>query len=247
MPTRREQIKSKAVEILKGDSQGVRYSPLVRMLKEAFPDIPSKTIHGTVWNLGVTLSREVYKPERGLFRHTSFKDTEVPTEGVPITPTGTEINEEEFYQPFANHLEGSGVCTKAIKLGGSRFGGRWGTPDVIGVWKTLPSDPIKGTIIVSAEIKYDPSASGLIAAFGQACAYKIFSHQVYLVIPKDSRNEDQDRLESLCLIFGIGLILFDRTNHDEPGFEIKVSPLKHEPDLYYVNKYMKIIENELPC
>ena len=33
MPTRREQIKSKAVEILKGDSQGVRYSPLVRMLK----------------------------------------------------------------------------------------------------------------------------------------------------------------------------------------------------------------------
>jgi hypothetical protein len=45
------------------------------------------------------------------------------------------------------------------------------------------------------------------------------------------------------MIFGIGLIFFDSTNIDTPTFEIRVRPLKHEPDMYYVNKYMRNVED----
>jgi len=47
------------------------------------------------------------------------------------------------------------------------------------------------------------------------------------------------------LIFGIGLVLFDNQNPKEPKFDIRVRPLKHEPDMFYVNKYMRLVEREL--
>ncbi|MBC7334479.1 MAG: hypothetical protein H5T85_08540, partial [Actinobacteria bacterium] len=110
-------------------------------------------------------------------------------------------------------------------------------------------EPFKGDIIkfpteiVSAEIKADPG--DLIKAFGQACSYKLFSHKSYIVIPKNSPQDDVSKLDSLCLIFGVGLVLFDSNDINEPGFEIRVRPLKHEPDMFYVNKYIKLIEKEL--
>ncbi len=246
MTTRREQIKTKAVELLRNNPQGIRYSQLVNVIHDSFPDIPINTIQGTVWNLDVTISREVYKADRGLFRHTSFKETQIASEEqAEVPPKGALISEEDFYQPFADYLKNElEECTKAIKLGGNRFRDRWGTPDVVGIKKSMPSDIIKfEPVIVSAEIK--TGTSGLITAFGQACAYKNFSHKVYIVIPKNSSEEDKSRIESLCLIFGIGLILFDSTNKENSQFEIRVRPIKHEPDSFYVNKYMKLIEDEL--
>jgi len=244
MPTRREQIQSKAIEILRNSPQGVRYSQLLDMIKDSLPNISSNTIRGTIWNLDVTVPNQIYKADRGLFRHTSFRETQVFSE-EPTPPTPSETTEENFYQPFADYLVNElEECTKAIRLGGNRFRDKWGTPDVIGIKKPRPSDIVKPEVVIaSAEIKTD--SSGLISAFGQACAYKTFSHKVYMVIPKNSSEEDKSRIESLCLIFGIGLILFDSTNTENPQFEIRVRPLKHEPDMFYVNKYMRMIETEL--
>jgi len=64
-------------------------------------------------------------------------------------------------------------------------------------------------------------------------------------VPKESRKEDLDRLDALCSIFGIGLILFDHTNRAKPGYEIRVRAAKHEPDMFYVNRYMKLVEDQL--
>jgi hypothetical protein len=80
--------------------------------------------------------------------------------------------------------------------------------------------------------------------FGQACAYKLFSHRSYIVVPKTSSREDIDRLDSLARIFGIGLILFDHET-SEAHFEIRVRAALHEPDYFYLNQYLKQIENEL--
>lgn len=56
-----------------------------------------------------------------------------------ITP-----DEESFYSSFAEYLEGDlGECTKAIPLGGNRFGGKWGTPDVLGIYKFSETDPTR--------------------------------------------------------------------------------------------------------
>lgn len=96
---------------------------------------------------------------------------------------------------------------------------------------------------MSAEIKID--TRDLITAFGQACSYKLFSHKSYIVIPKESMEEDVARIDALCLIFGIGLILFDSSNSITPLFEIRVRAGKHEPDMFYVNRYMKLLERDL--
>lgn len=244
MLTKRDNIKSKALEILKKNPNGVRYSDLVRKLQDEFPDIPNGTVHGTMWRLETLLPNDIYKPARGLFRHINFRDKPIEKKETSHTPF-KGINEEDFYQPFAdwivNELE---ECTKAIPLGGNKFKDKWGTPDVIGIRESRKSDIIKPlTEIISAEIKID--TGNLITAFGQACSYKLFSHKSYIVIPKDSPEEDLARIDSLCRIFGIGLIIFDSNNVNMPKFEIRVRASKYEPDMFYVNKFMKFIEDDL--
>lgn len=245
MVTRKEKITSKAIESLKNNPDGIRYSELVRKMHQEFPDIPINTIYGVVWDLDLRVPDKVYKASRGLFRHTEFREVEI-SEAGPQTTTPTErIEEESFYGPFSNWLVNDlEECTSAIVLGGNKFRDKWGTPDVIGKREPRRSDIIKGdTEIVSAEIKINTKE--LITAFGQACSYKLFSHKSYIVIPKSSPQDDLAKLDSLCLIFGIGLVFFDSNDAINPQFEIRVRAMKHEPDMFYANKYMSLIEKEL--
>ncbi|MDO9097454.1 MAG: hypothetical protein Q7U60_04980 [Candidatus Methanoperedens sp.] len=251
MATRRDQVIAEALKILEGVTAGIRYSNMMRELYRKFPEYPPGTIHGSVWDLPAQMPDVVYKPARGLFKLVKYKsENEVipavpPSIQVKVESKGERITEENFYKSFAdwivNDLE---ECTKAIPLGGSKFKDKWGTPDVVGIMKPKTSDIIKPSIeIVSAEIKID--GTGLITAFGQACSYKLFSHKVYIVIPNDSAPEDIGKLDALSLILGIGLILFDRNDTSDPKYEIKTRALKHEPDMFYVNKYMKFIADDL--
>lgn len=245
MSTRKEQITVKAIELIKVVPNGLRYSDLVRKLQESCSGVPVNTIHGTIWNLDARLPKEIYKPARGLFRHVVYKDSQEVEEKYETLVKGGPVREEDFYQPFADYLvEELEECTKAIVLGGSKFKDKWGTPDVLGIRKPRESDIIRpATEIVSAELKID--TKDLVTAFGQACSYKLFSHKSYLVIPKRSPEEEKSRIEALSLIFGIGLIWLDVATNKAPEFEIRVRPIKQEPDMFYVNKYMKLVENEL--
>lgn len=244
MATYKERIEAKAIEILKSNPNGVHYSDLKNQIKASLPDANINHIRGTIWNLDVTKPKEIYKAGRGLFRHVSFRETQViPQEAVPAQPTLRR--EVDFYAPFADFLMNDvGECTKAIPLGGKLFEDKWGTPDVIGIEKPVFGEIIpRQVVIVSAEIKID--TQGLITAFGQACAYGVFSHKTYIAVPESSDTEDKEKLESLCLIFGIGLILFDSNDPQNPRFNIRVRPAKHEPDMFYVNKYMKLVPDQL--
>lgn len=167
------------------------------------------------------------------------------SQGGAAASTQHRIREEVFYPLFANWLKNEiEDVTHAIALGGNAFKDRWGTPDVIGKAESRRSDVIKGpTSIVSAEIKVD--TSGLVTGFGQACAYKLFSHKSYLVIPQETSQDELARLDSLCQIFGIGLVTFNSRNPAAPDFRLVVRPLKHEPDLFYTNRYVSHVEKEL--
>jgi len=238
MTTRRDKIIKKVIEILNENPQGVKYSQLFNYLKEEFPNFPKGTIHGTIWNLEKRRD-DIVKPERGLFVLKKFFKEEYPLEKIE------RIKEECFYQPFADYLINDlEECTKAIPLGKNKFQDKWGTPDVIGIYKFLETEPIRPPIeIISAEIKIDTQA--LITAFGQVCSYKLFSHKAYLVIPNDSPQQDIGRLESLCLKFSIGLITFNRRDIENPDFRIITRAIKHEPDYFYVNKYLKLLGKEI--
>lgn len=246
MATISEKITNIALEQLKRHPDGVRYADLTRLILAVDSSLKTNTIHGTIWDLDARLPEKVYKPSRGLFRLIEFreKDTDqLKTELVPKPPKKTK--EEDFYGAFAdwlvNDLE---ECTKAIALGGNRFRDKWGTPDVIGKRESRRSDILQApTEIVSAEIKTE--ISQLVTAFGQACAYCLFSHKSYLLIPEETPQDEIARLDALCQVFGIGLILFDASAPDDPRFNIRVRSRRQEPDMFYVNKYMRLIEAEM--
>lgn len=238
--TVRQQIILKAIELLNTEPEGLRFNELARRIEAALPDIKPKNIPSNLVILE-NLTAEIYKPAKGLFRLTRFKED---IEAAPVLPV-QKSKEEDFYEPFATWLvEELEECTKAIPLGGSKFKDKWGTPDVVGVLKPKPTDIFPFPMeIVSAEIKIDNY--GLITAFGQACSYKLFSHKSYIVVPASSHTEDLSRLDSLCLIFGLGLILFNSQNPKEPNFSIKTRAVSHKPDMFYVNKHIREIADEL--
>ena len=232
-----DQIRDKAVEIIKERAGGIRYSELVREVLNRDSSFKENTVHGSVYNLDDKMP-QIEKPSRGLYVY-------IGDDAVPQTELPKSLREEDFYQPFADFLQNDlEDVTKAIGLGGSRFKDKWGTPDVIGKREAAPSDIVKPPIeIVSAEIK--TNTTQLITAFGQACAYCLFSHRSYLVVPKQAAQDEVSRLDALCQVFGLGFVLFDAENPADPMFDIRVRPRKQEADTYYINKYMKEIEHDL--
>ena len=234
----KSRIRKTAVEIIGEHSEGIRYSDLRRKIHERDSSFKWGTIAGTLRDLDV-LIEEVEKPSRGLFRIAGTDDGGNSVVSLP-TP-----QEENFYSPFADWLRDDlEDVTKAIPLGGNRFKDKWGTPDVIGKRDSRRSDIVKQPIeIVSAEIK--TNSSQLITAFGQACAYCLFSHRSYLVVPRQAAADEISRLDSLCQVFGLGFVLFDSGDPEDPKFEIRVRPRKQDPDMHYTNKYMRQIESEL--
>jgi hypothetical protein len=243
--TSTDKVITKAVELVTATAEGKRYSQLVKEIEAAYPDIPVNTIHGSLHKFRSDLPEQVYLPTRGLYKAVKFKDAGEETKELTKKIRDEKIKEEDFYEAFGewlvNELE---ECTKVTALGGNRFRDKWGTPDVIGIREAKRSDIIKPpTEIIAAEIKLDPA--GLITAFGQACAYKLFAHKSYIVVPQGSSDEDVARLDALCRIFGIGLVLFDPTNKGTPDFSIRVRASREEPDMFYVNKYLKLVEDDL--
>ena len=237
-----DRIRRTALNILESRPEGVKFADLQRAIKAEDDSLNLNSIAGAIFNLQEVFKRKVEKPSRGLFRLSKFSKMEEEESRRGAAPVPKE---ESFYLPFADWIKSElEDVTEAISLGGSKFRDKWGTPDVIGKRVSKPSDIIQSPVeIVSAEIKTDTNQ--LVTAFGQSCAYCLFSHKSYLVIPKKAMPEEISRLDSLCQIFGIGLVLFNATNADDPGFEIRVRPRKQDPDLYYTNKYMKEIESEL--
>ena len=183
---------------------------------------------------------EVEKPTRGL--NQIREEYRVKSSD---TQSSTNVNEENFYEPFADYLKNDlEDVTKAIPLGGKRFGAKWGTPDVIGKRDSRPSDIIKPPVeFVAAEIKTDTKQ--LITAFRQACAYCLFCHKSYLVVPRKAVAEEISRLDSLCQVFGLGLVLFVSDEPEDLDFVVRVRPRKQDPDIHYIIQYMKKIESEL--
>jgi hypothetical protein len=248
-PNLRARIRLAAVEVLQNHPAGLTYTELVQAVRQLHPDRNLKSLSNDLVNLDRHVPAKVYKPIKGVYRHTRFKDSadsaSVETPKAQLAARPIKVAEEKFYAPFAAWLmHDLEEATVAIPLGGNAFRDRWGTPDVIGKAESRRSDVIKGpTSIVSAEIKVDTAS--LLIGFGQACAHLLFSHKSYLVVPEDGPAEEMDRLIARCQMFGIGLVTFDATNPAKPGFRLLVRPKKHEPDLYYTNRYIRRVESKL--
>lgn len=143
--------------------------------------------------------------------------------------------EEQFYEPFADWLREEDEVTAAVALGGSSMKGKWGTPDVVGLYRARASHAIQfPPEIVTAEVKVNPGEA--VTAFGQAVAYRLFSHKTYVVLPEALDEDEKTRLESLCGLLGVGLVFFNR-DPKAPTFEGRVRAQRLAPDLFYANEF----------
>ncbi len=154
------------------------------------------------------------------------------------------VTEQDFYASFAIWLVENEDVTVASALGGASLGGKWGTPDVIGVLKPRAQDIFKfQPQIVTAEIKIVPGQP--VVAFGQAVAYRLFSHKSYIVIPNTTSMDDMARLKALCSLHGVVLVSFT-LNKDDPDYIVVVQPAIAPPDMFYVNKMLEKLKQTEP-
>jgi len=237
--TKKSEIYEKAVEVLRENRDGLSRTQLCDKIFDSLDKkLKRNTIMGYIGSLATDRPGEVVKPDKGIYQLKEHADYDA--EGKTTQQKKGGPDETKFYAPFAGYLKDElGECTEAIPLIDKKFGEKWRTPDVLGTNKFEDNEVLRDTPIeiVSAEIKATPSANSTIEGFGQACAYKAFSHKVYLVIPKSSTN--RPRIELLCMQFGIGLILFDTKDPDQPQWEIRARATKSEPDFLYADEILQ--------
>lgn len=241
-----QQIRALALDVVAGISGGIRYSELVEKIAVANPEMNRNTIHGSVWDLATRFPAKVVKPERGLFKPASGPGTKPESveavEAVDGKNEGGPIRERDFYKPFAQFLMVDlDEATEAEALGGSGLKSKWGTPDVVGVYRPRAADWVKfPPEVIAAELKIEPGAS--IEAFGQAIAYRLFSAKSYIVMPSTITEEDKSRLGALCMLFGIGFVLF-KPDPVSPGFWIRTKAQRFSPDMFYVNRFADALKH----
>jgi len=233
-----KEVQAEALAIIAGNPGGIRYSDLVSEILRRSPETPRNTVNGSVWNLDTLRPDAVRKPSRGLFQP-------VGGEQLIDEPKAPKVKEEEFYEPFAEWLKNElDEVTDVVALGGAAFRAKWGTPDILGVYKPLASNLIKFPIeIVSAEVKVNPSEA--ITAFGQAAAYRLFSSKTYIAMADTIPQDDLSRLESLCMLYGVGLVLFD-LNPKDPSFRIRMRAQRFSADMFFVNELADRLRTQDP-
>jgi hypothetical protein len=223
----------------------LRRSVIIKRTLEAVSNSNANTITGTIHQLMV--EGKIHSQVKGVWilgtvePDTSFAgeiEQKRSTDRIKDKKNKPFLDEKNFYEPFASWLIDEDECTYAIALGGNEFRDKWGTPDVIGIYRVDDRARYKGDEIVtfvSAEIKSDPSQP--FTALGQACAYLGFSHKVYLVLPNIMSERDTDRIETLANIIGLGLVLFDPSNKNT-DFKIRQRPAIREPDASALNEIL---------
>jgi len=252
MKLNRKQIHARALEILEEEEGGIRWGELLKRIHSDAPDTPPNSIHGAIQVLFqsndqiIKVARGTYQLEKYVSAQSSDAQAEdQATASQPVkTNDQTQITEQDFYDSFAEWLEENDEATVATALGGSSFGGKWGTPDVIGVLKPRAQDIFKfEPQIVTAEIKAVPGQP--VVAFGQAVAYRLFSHKSYIVVPNSTSSDDMNRLKSLCSIHGVGLVTFT-LNVEQPDYVVVVLPAVASPDMFYVNTMLDRLKSSEP-
>jgi len=232
-----------AEEVLQKSPSKIRFRDLMKQIKKERPEFTNsspKEIRNIIFewkDKHPTIVYETLKHAKG-YSHW-FSDSDDKSYPAPSSFV-QKGDEAKFYTPFAAWLEKQKECTKAVSTGDKVRGKKWSNPDVVGVKKSPGLGGAVNYELISAEIKTSTSTGELITGLGQACAYKLFSHKSYLVVPSNSKEDDLQRIKELCEQYDIGLIVFDKRNPDNPAFEIRCSAKSRgKPNPSYVNNSIK--------
>ena len=234
-------IREKAYEIIKERPSGIRFSELVNKIIKEKPDFNINTVNAQIANLR---NHKDYKDKLSqvprIYMAIEYENNpNLPSKNVAESESNsTKHYEKEFYEPFANFLKNDlEECTLVRVMGNSRLRFKWSTPDVVGYWMEKTTSRYQNPPeLVAGELKTDTKYDQLIEAFGQAASYLLFCHKSYIAVPEESNPDDLNRLERLCISFGIGLLLFSNKDPDQVEFKIRNRAQRHEPNIIYFNE-----------
>ena len=250
---KKAEIKARVKEILTQNPDGLQRKILLdRLMKEGFADGTMRVaVNELVHDGKIDKNREKSGGVLYSWRESSTADDSRSgrrAQSSRATRGDSAPDEKIFYKSFAEYLEYPkndddenrlSECTKAVAWGGSKSG-KMRTPDVVGVFRPARRANVEFPHeIVSAEIKSERSATSLMTAFGQACAYLLFSHKVYLAVPEPESRKDH--LEARCHLLGIGLVYFNpyAAKIDRSIYQIVLRARTQSPDMFYVNEFVK--------
>jgi Ca2+-binding EF-hand superfamily protein len=74
MKTTTEQVYEIAFDLLDKNKDGLRWTDLIRLIKEAEPSFHPKTVNGLVWKFVERYPDKVYRTDDKLFRLVKFRD-----------------------------------------------------------------------------------------------------------------------------------------------------------------------------
>jgi hypothetical protein len=238
-----KQVLELTASLIEQHPGGIRFGEIFNWFRTSHPETPEGTLVAQIANVVKAYPDRVSKVGRGLYAPVSAGTTPAI---VSPPQSLVSVREEEFYDSFAEYLQDDlDEVVRALPLGGASMKEKWGTPDVVGVYRPTTKDLIKfNHEIVSAEIKIDPREP--IVAFGQAVSYRLFSTKCYVVMPDGMSEADKSRLEALSMLFGIGFVLFE-PNPKSPEFTIRVRAQRFIPDMFYVNEFADRLRKKDPA
>ena len=231
-----KQIRQFGHKIVQENNGGIRFTDIVQRIAEYSPETNLNTVRAQVAKLESNFPESIEKPSRGLYR--PIENADNPQDSpVENQRDANIVKEKDFYEPFASYLTNDlEECSTAVAIGSMRGNGKWGNPDVVGIYKPLPHHVIKfESEIISAEIK--TNANETVTAFGQAVAYRLFSHKTYLVLPDTVTRAETEKMKLLCGLYGIGLVYFSLVP-ENPAFSVSLHAQKFVPDMFSLNDFV---------
>lgn len=139
---------------------------------------------------------------------------------IPKDPKKVEY-ERQLYDKIAEwiveeeSLEGKDYIVQTGRLANPI---KWGNPDIVIIQKIAG----RSDRIIVAEVKNTQEASKLFEGFGQACAYKIFSHLQYLVVPMPEDRKVYSQLKKLCAKVQVKFAVFTYRDNDKKPENIRI-------------------------
>ena len=164
----------------------------------------------------------------------------------------SRVLEAKLYPPFLASLRlwandqgwTQHVVHQAAFQGRRNTGGTWTRPDFVVIgYRKFEYTPGIVRDVETFEVK--PSSCGIEAVFETAAHSKVATKSFLAVhVTGDGPSpEDLDRIESECVRFGLGLILFDDPKAYD-SWKYRVEPTRNEPDPFSLEEF---VQTQIPA
>ena len=222
-------------QAMSGQPEGVPVADLIRKVQRDWPGEFETPLHINRIRAALHNMHRVRMVEqfgRGVWACANVSE-------MPETAPAEEVDEPapqlevDLYPMVSDQLVNSlGECTRAEIVGGTIGGGKFATPDVVGVVVPNPTAMQYGfhQKILAVEVKSGTSPRELFVGYAQASAYLDFAHMALLVVPW-CHGPSIERVTRLCEKNGIGLAFIrDGDEDDEKWLDMWFHPRSQQPE-----------------